>query len=143
MVRGVDSTFLIQLEVAEHAGHAQAQSKQSSLLAAGDTFALAPQVLTEFVHIVTDPRRFVAPLAIDQAVSRASDWWQAAEVAQVLPGGSTVDLFVQWMAQHQLGRKRILDTMLAATYFSNGISSIITTNARDFAVFGCFDVVTP
>jgi hypothetical protein len=33
--------------------------------------------------------------------------------------------------------------MLAATYFSNGVRSIVTTNARDFAVFGCFEIVFP
>jgi hypothetical protein len=42
-----------------------------------------------------------------------------------------VRLFFQWMADHQLGRKRLLDTLLAATYSAAGITSIVSTNARD------------
>ena len=37
-----------------------------------------------------------------------------------------------------VGRKRVLDTMLAATYRSAGITSILTLNAADFTVFGEF-----
>lgn len=143
MLRGLDTKFLVQLEVAEHPGHAGALVKRDELLAAGDRFALARQVLAEFVHIVTDPRRFSAPLLITQAVARALDWWQAAEVMQIQPNRTTVGLFIQWMIHYRLGRKRILDTMLAATLFSNSVASIVSTNARDFAVYGCFDVVTP
>ena len=42
------------------------------------------------------------------------------------------------MARHQLLRKRVLDTMLAASYRSGGITSLLTLNAPDFAVFGEF-----
>jgi predicted nucleic acid-binding protein len=47
------------------------------------------------------------------------------------------------MAEHQLGRKRLLDTMLAATYFAAGGTSIVSTDARDFTVFDTFEVVEP
>ncbi len=36
-------------------------------LAAGDRIAIAPQVLAEFIHIVTDARRFTKPLSMDEA----------------------------------------------------------------------------
>jgi hypothetical protein len=42
-----------------------------------------------------------------------------------------------------LGRKRILDTLLAATYWSAGIQSLLTTNAGDFAVLGGFQCISP
>jgi hypothetical protein len=37
----------------------------------------------------------------------------------------------------------LLDTLLAATYFDNGITSVVTTNARDFRVFERFGVQSP
>jgi hypothetical protein len=40
-----------------------------------------------------------------------------------------------------LGRKRLLDTLLAATFREAGIAKIITNNGKDYAVFGCFDIV--
>jgi hypothetical protein len=33
--------------------------------------------------------------------------------------------------------------MLAATYHAQGIRSILSSNARDYAVFGCFEVIGP
>jgi len=51
--------------------------------------------------------------------------------------------FWSWMSAFNLGRKRLLDTMLAATYFSHGVHAILSSNARDYATFGCFHVVSP
>jgi len=39
------------------------------------------------------------------------------------------------MARHRLGKKRVLDTMLAATYVSAGIRRLITGNADDYRLF--------
>jgi hypothetical protein len=42
-----------------------------------------------------------------------------------------------------MGRKRLLDTMLAATYRQAGIQSLLTTNKADFLVFAVFTCITP
>ncbi len=42
------------------------------------------------------------------------------------------------MREYQLGRKRVLDTMLAATYRASGVTSLLTLNAEDFELFGGF-----
>jgi predicted nucleic acid-binding protein len=142
-VRGIDTTFLVQLEVSGHPGHQKAQVMLEDVLGRGDPLALAPQVLSELLHVVTDPRRFERPLSMGQALARAEAWWWAPEVLRCLPNNQTTGFFLKWMNQHRLGRKRLLDTQLAATYFSNDVQSILTTNARDFQVFGCFEVMTP
>jgi hypothetical protein len=52
--------------------------------------------------------------------------------------------FLDWLEYFQLGRKRLLDTLLAATYRHGGVRSLLTTNPpRDFGVFECFDLITP
>ena len=140
---GLDTTFLVQVEVLEHAGHAEARALLDSLLRHGETLALAPQVLAEFVHVVTDSRRFSCPLEVSVALERAEHWWQSGEVMQVLPSLDSTALFLSWMTQHRLGRKRILDTQLAATYHCAGIKRLLTTNARDYKIFDCFEVVGP
>jgi hypothetical protein len=53
----------------------------------------------------------------------------------VFPAEDTVELFARWMAEFTLGRKRILDTMLAAVYKTAGLSLVLTTDTRDFGVF--------
>ena len=144
MTSGVDTTFLVELEIREAAGHQRAREYLSrEVLDAGGTLALAPQVLAEFVHVVTDPRRFQVPLSMESALSKADAWWRAAEVGQVLPGPAAVTLFMHWMHRYGLGRKRILDTLLAATYAASGVRRILATNARDYRIFDELEVVNP
>ncbi len=95
-------------------------------------------MITEFVHIVTDAKRFTLPLTVEQALERARAWWDSPDVERVEPDDASVKWFLDAMEKHQLGRKRVLDTMLAATYRSVGITSLLTLNAADIAVFGEF-----
>jgi predicted nucleic acid-binding protein len=108
-----------------------------------DTLLLAPQVLVEFIHVVTDSKRFSTPLSMQDARSLAHQWWTAREVKQVFPDQGALDQFFHWHNQFQLGRKRLLDTLLAATYWRAGASSILTTNPTDFASFGVFTCIFP
>lgn len=142
MIHGLDISFVVQVEVWSHPGHIGARATRDRLLDAGDRFALAPQVLAELIHIVTDERRFARPLSIDEALSRAEAWWTAEEVVPALPNEHTVPRFIAWLREHRLGRKRLLDTLLAATYITNDVSSIVTANTRDFAVFDCFQLIS-
>ena len=130
---GVDTSFLVAFEVRDHPSHGFARRIASEH--AGEGFALAPQVLAEFAHVVTDPRRFKQPFHMHDALARASAWWDGKEVTQIQPSAAAVSLFLSWMREYGLGRKRLLDTMLAATYKANGVSLVLSSNWRDFAVF--------
>lgn len=143
MRRGLDTDFLVQVAVSGHPRHAAAKLKLDELLDAGDVLVLAPQVLAEFIHVITDDRRFSQPFPMDRAIERADAWWFGEEVEHVFPDQDAVRLFLDWVTAHRLGRKRLLDAMLGATYSSNGVRSIVTTNARDFAIFACFEIVLP
>ena len=56
---GADTTFLVQLELVELPAHEAARVLlQRDILQPQVSLALAPQVLAEFIHVVTDPRRF-------------------------------------------------------------------------------------
>jgi predicted nucleic acid-binding protein len=70
-----------------------------------------------------------------------TDFLVAAEVARVFPNGQAVADFLGWLTRHQLGRKRLLDTMLAATFHRAGVKRIVTNNERDFKVLGVFEIV--
>jgi predicted nucleic acid-binding protein len=142
MAYGIDTTFLVQVEISESPEHERAHAWLKRTLAdQAIPFALAPQVLTEFIHVATDARRFAAPLPIELALEKAEFWWNASEVIRVLPSPKSTDLTLQWIRAHRLGRKRLLDTQLAATYYSAGVTQILTANAADFAVFEVFSPV--
>jgi predicted nucleic acid-binding protein len=143
MIHGLDTRFLVAAEVTEHAENSAARDTLARLLSAGDLIAIALQVLAEFIHIVTDPRRFTQPLEMTAARQLAEQWWTAREVLRVFPDDSAARHFLTWLQQFALGRKRLLDTLLAATYWQAGIESVLTTNPSDFGVFGAFRCITP
>ncbi len=143
MIHGLDTGFLVAAEVKEHTDHTAARDILSRLVATGDLIAVAPQVLAEFIHIVTDPRRFTQPLDMTAAQQLAEQWWTAREVVRVFPDDAATRQFLAWLQHFSLGRKRLLDTLLAATYRQAGIQSILTTNHTDFAIFDVFNCITP
>lgn len=140
---GADTTFLVQAELRETPGHDAAHAVlRREVIDRGEPLALTPQVLAEFIHVVTDPRRFEHPLPVAEAVERAMFWWNAREVQHLYPSAEAVALFFRWLKQHRLGRKRLLDTQLAATLWVAGARRIITSNARDFTIYG-FEALSP
>lgn len=141
MTHGIDTDFLVAVEVREHPFHEAARALLDHLLDDGHDFALSPQPLAEFIHVATDPRRMPRPLSVSDAVARASDWWQSEEVLRVFPDGESTAHFLDLVRRHRLGRKRLLDTMLAATFRRNGIRRIISNNEADFRLLGDFELL--
>jgi len=137
---GLDTTVLLAYELREAVGHATVRAHiTEASRTCREQYALAPQVLQEFLHVATDPRRFEHPLSMDDALHRCRVWWDSAEVIHCHPGNRAWELAWAWMREFRLGRKRILDTYLAATYHAIGIRELATANTGDFAVFQVFD----
>src|SRR4051812_23757908 len=102
MIHGLDTGFLVAAEVLEHAEHTAARDTLARLLAAGDLIAIAPQVLAEFIPVVTDPRRFALPLGTAAAQRLAERWWTAKEVVRVFPDDPATRQFLAWLQQFSL-----------------------------------------
>lgn len=141
---GADTTFLVELIDENSAKNVRAQALlQQHILTAGEPLALAPLVLTEFIHIVTDARRLSSPLSAADAVAKAQSFWTANQTKHLFPTDDAMKLFFEWMTKFQLGRKRILDTQLAAVLHAAGVRRLFTSNPDDFKVFGVFDLLVP
>src|SRR5690606_30355446 len=78
----------------------------------GSKLALVPQVCWEFLHVITDARRFKQPLSMGAALERVRKWWDAPDVLRVAQDLRVVHRTVELMQADGLGRKRILDTVL-------------------------------
>jgi predicted nucleic acid-binding protein len=143
MIHGLDTSVLVAAELTSHPRHGACRALLQQIAQLADEMALAPQVLAEFVHAVTDPRRCTVPLTVSAALDRADRIWNAHKVLKVFPDATVASQFFVWMRQHHLGRKRLLDTLLGATYFAAGIRSLSTLNRSDFDVFDCFTIVEP
>ncbi len=125
----------------EHAEHTQALACCERLLNENKLLALCPTVIDEFLHVVTDPRRFERPLKMAKAIHLAQVWLQSQETVTIIPTEDSNRLHLDWMLRHRLGRKRINDTRIAAIYYEHGVRALLTSNARDFSVLNAFEII--
>ena len=109
----------------------------------GGTLGLVPQVIHEFLHVCTDPRRFERPMPMKRALELVGDLWAAPEVVRIVPGPEMLPRTLELMRNLRLGRKRILDTALAATIEIAGVRRLATLNPRDYKLFPFIETVVP
>jgi len=140
---GLDCNILVQLAFADHAANAKTIAAVQTETQKGEKLALPSLVVAEFLHVATDARRFAPPLTMTEALDWIEDFLKNPMVNLLEPGQTSLDQTFQWMRQFNLGRKRILDTQLAAILHSNGVRRLLTSNPADFAVFGVLEIIVP
>jgi predicted nucleic acid-binding protein len=140
---GLDCNILVQLAFQDHPANLATVALVKKEVAHGNALIVPPLVINEFLHVVTDAKRFNPPLTMNEAL----DWIEgflansAVKVPDTSAGSSGQTL--QWIRKFNLGRKRILDTYLAAILYSAGVKRLLTSNPADFTVFGVFEIVSP
>ncbi len=80
---------------------------------------------------------------MNQAIQRTRELWSAPECVRLFPGAEAVGRTLALIEKYNLGRKRILDTALAATLESVKVSRLITLNGKDFEIFPFIEVINP
>lgn len=142
MILAVDTDVLVSWALAGADRHAEARKLLEQEIAwRGQRLGLTAQVLYELMHVATDRRRFTRPLPMEEAVELAQGLWNAPEIERITAPAGVLDRAVELLRRHRLGRKRILDTALAATLEAAGVSRLATWNTRDFEPFGFLDLV--
>lgn len=135
---GIDTNILVADALPDHPEHRRVSRALNSCLSGGHQIALTPLVVSEFIHVSTDPRRFENPLSVAEAVAQTEFWTSSAETVLLSIDPTSHRQWLHWLAEHRLGRKRLLDTLLAATWHTAGVHEIFTLNPRDFEIFGVF-----
>lgn len=139
---GIDTTFLIDLEILESPRHARAVEIFNKWLEEKNSLlVIYSNVFNEFIHVITDPKRFINPVSMETAIERC---WFRIDNQRVRVVYSTEDSLKRqllWMSMHKLGRKKINNTTMAAAYAQSDVSKIITANPADFEVLNTFEVV--
>jgi predicted nucleic acid-binding protein len=100
-----------------------------------------PLIVTEFLHVATDNRRFSPPLTMTEALDWMEDFTSNSTVSLIQPTDESFRQMLRWMREFRLGRKRILDTHLAATLHTSGVRRLLTSNPEDFKVFDVLEIV--
>lgn len=138
---GIDTTWLVDLEVKESPRHEGAirlfhewREDRNTML------CIYHHVFLEFLHVVTDTARFEKPLAVDQAIERIWFWVEQERVRVIYPTDTSLKRCLMWLSAFRLGRKRLIDTQMAAAYAEEGVTRIWSADSGGFAVFGCFNL---
>lgn len=139
---GIDTTFLIDLEITDSPRHKAAlklfekwQAEKHSIL------AIYNQSFLEFQHVVTDSRRFNSPLTMEQAIERSWFWIDQERVKVIYPTEDSLKRALLWSSMFKLERKRIQDTHMAAAFAEAGVSELWTADPSDFEILEVFDLV--
>ncbi len=142
-VLGIDTDALVHWAMADAPHHQRIRRCFAEEIRQGGRLGLTLQVLQEFLHVTTDPRRFEHPLSMTEALRLSLELWTAKEVERLVPTARAHDRLCELMERLRLGRRRILDTSLAVTLEAAGITRLATLNGRDFAVFPFLQIVDP
>ena len=139
---GIDTTFLIDLEISDSPRHQGAlklfnkwQKEKHSVL------AIYNHTFLEFQHVVTDSKRFNSPLTMEEAVERTWFWIDQERIKIITPTETSLKRALLWSSMYKLGRKRIQDTHMAAAFAEAGVSELWTANPSDFEIFETFELV--
>ncbi len=96
------------------------------------TLVVTPTVLHEFIHVVTDGRRFEPPVSMSEAIAVARLYLGRSNIECLAVDEAVLQRTLALLERHGLGRKRVADTLLAATLLHHGVNEIVTCNPGDF-----------
>ncbi len=144
MRRGLDTNVLVSTHIPAMPDHETVRRFLSAQLHdPAITLVVTAQILHEFVHVVTDPRRFEPPVVMAEALAIARLYLNRANVHCVVTDAACVHEAFDLLAQHTLGRTRIADTLFVATLLHYDIHEVITCNPADFRGFEGLTVIDP
>lgn len=138
---GIDTCFLIDLYWQDSPRNKNARELFSKI-ANNESVKLAVyyNCFNEFLHVITDSKRFENPLSVSEAISVIDYWCDIDRVTVLYPDDTSFKRTLAWMNRYQLGRNRVNDTQMASCYLTSGVSSIITANPKDFEIFESFEI---
>jgi predicted nucleic acid-binding protein len=136
MRRAADTNILVYAHLAAFPEHGRVRSfLRDHLSDPAKQLIVTPMVLHEFVHVITDARRFLRPVPMPEALALARGYLGRTNVECLAVDEDVMRLAMDLLELHRLGRKRIADTLLAATLIRNDVREIITCDPGDFRVF--------
>ena len=139
---GLDTSFLIDLYWQDSPRNKNARDLFSRIVK-DDSVELAIffNCFNEFLHVITDYKRFENAFSIAEAIDVIDFWCDLDRVKVLYPTDTSFKRTLAWMNMYRLGRNRINDTQMASCYLSNNITSIITANPKDFEIFQSFELM--
>jgi len=113
---GLDCNILVQLALQDHPANLATIATVQTEVQRGDRLVFPSLIVDEFLHVITDDRRFSPPLTMTEALDWIENFMTNPMVGVLEPPSESLRQTLRWMREFSLGRKRILDTHLAAIF---------------------------
>src|ERR1700744_5037388 len=98
---GLDCNILVHLALADHPVQASSVAAIKEENNNGIKVAFPPLIATEFLHVVTDVRRFSPALSMAAAVNWLETFLLDDRVVLLHPTDAAMTLTIRWMSQFQ------------------------------------------
>lgn len=143
---GLDTTFLIDLYWTDSPRHNGAVELFNKLADENGSYKnqeilVYYNCFNEFIHVITDSRRFENAFSMKEALEIADQWRNLERVRIVFPDENSYVRALTWLSIYDLGRNRLNDTNMAACYAAKGASKIVTANPKDFDVLEVLECI--
>lgn len=137
----IDTNFLIDLDIMNSPRHETVYTMFCDWCNTSKDLYIFVDSFLEYLHVVTDAKRFSLPLTMEQALQRINYWKSKSRIKIIYPDESDLNLCLLWLKKFNLGRKRLTDTLMAAACYNHGVTEIWTANSKDFEIFDCFKLI--
>lgn len=131
----VDTNVLVYAHRAETPRHEVAMARLRDLVEGGAPWALPVFCIGEFVRVVTHPRVFSPPTALDAALDFIGQVLGSPSVRILLPGRTFAESFAEACRSGAALGNLAFDAQIVALCREHGVAQILTED-RDFARFG-------
>lgn len=136
----LDTNVLVYAHNQDALFHLPALRLISSILKGDIKGVLAQQNLWEFYAVITDKRRVMKHLSVNEASDLVESYLKSS-FDIVLPTKETTKIALALGKQGKVKGGQIFDAFLVATMLSNNLKTIITLNSKDFTPFSQIQVI--
>jgi toxin-antitoxin system PIN domain toxin len=129
----VDVNLLLYATISSYKEHAVSRQWFEGVLNGSEQVMLPTVSLFGFVRISTNPRTYVKPLSVDEALASVESWLQPSHVHVLVPGPRHVQVAFELLRDLGTAANLTTDVQLAAHAIEN--QATLCSNDSDFARF--------
>jgi len=133
----VDTNVLVYAHREELPQHRRARARLVELAESPTRWAIPVFCLGEFLRVVTHPRLFAPPFAIDEACQALGRVLESPSLVVLMPGEHFWSLLARAASESDAGGNLVFDAQIVALCREAGVSTLLTED-RDFGRFPGF-----
>jgi len=137
----IDANLLLYAYDESSPDHAAAKVWLEKHFSSNDLVALCWQCITAFLRISTNPRAFVSPFSVKEAIEIVNEWLGNDALTILMPAGRHWEIYRNLLEEGQASGPLVMDAHLAALAIEHGAT--LCTTDRDFSRFSGLRTYNP